>query len=241
MSFLSIHRLGAVGSSNDEAKRLAEDGAAEGTWVIAAEQTGGRGRRGRAWASPPGNLYSSLLLRPPGPLSALTALSFVAAVAVGEALLTLSASVPVAYKWPNDVLVGGRKICGILLESGGSPPWVVVGIGLNVAHHPDDVERPATSLAAAGVETTVDAAMDALGRALENTYLRWRELGFAPVRQAWLARAVGLNQPIVVRLPDKELNGTFAALDGDGALLLDQADGRRLRIDAGDVFLRAPT
>lgn len=237
MSFLTIHRLRSVVSTNDEAKRLAAADAPEGTWVVAEEQTGGRGRRGRAWTSPPGNLYASLLLRPPGPARALTALSFVAAVAVGEALLTLSGTLPVAYKWPNDVLVGGRKVAGILLESGGTPIWVVVGIGLNVAHHPDDLQRPATSLAAAGLQVSVDTAMAALGRALENTYLRWRELGFEPVRQAWLARAVGLGEPIVVRLPDRELRGRFAALDHDGALLLDQADGQRLRIDAGDVFL----
>jgi BirA family biotin operon repressor/biotin-[acetyl-CoA-carboxylase] ligase len=240
LTFLTIHRLATVGSTNDEARRLAEADAPEGTWVVADEQTGGRGRRGRAWASPPGNLYSSLLLRPPGPMTALTALSFVAAVAVGEALLTLQSTLPVAYKWPNDVLVGGRKICGILLESGGAPAWVVVGIGLNVAHHPDDLERPATSLAAAGLPISVDAAMAALGRTLENTYLRWRELGFEPVRQAWLARAVGVGAPIVVRLPDREIAGRFAALDNDGALLLDLADGRRLRIDAGDVFLPGP-
>ena len=239
MTFLTIHRRESVGSTNDEAKRLADANAPEGTWVVAREQTGGKARRGRQWVSLPGNLYSSLLLRPPGPASALTALSFASAVAVGEALLTLASGLPVAYKWPNDVLVGGRKIAGILLESGGNPTWVVVGIGLNVAHHPDDSERPATSLKAEGYEISVDTAMSALGRTLENTYLRWRERGFDPVRQAWLARAVGLNQQITVRLPDREIAGVFAALDQDGALLLDQADGRRLRIDAGDVFLRA--
>ncbi len=239
MAFLRVHQFDAVASTNDEAKRLAAEGAPEGTWVVATEQTGGRGRRGRAWSSPPGNLYSSLIVRPEGPIAAMTALSFVAAVAVGEALLTLDSALPLAYKWPNDVLVGGRKVCGILLESGGSPPWVVIGIGLNVAHHPDDTERPATSLVAAGLNASLAAVRDSLGRALENTYLRWRDQGFDPVRQAWLARAIGLGRPIVVRLPDRELQGVFAALADDGALLLDQSDGQRRRIDAGDVFLPA--
>ncbi|MEQ9638667.1 MAG: biotin--[acetyl-CoA-carboxylase] ligase [Alphaproteobacteria bacterium] len=239
MAFLHVQQFDAVASTNDEAKRLAAEGAAEGTWVIATEQTGGRGRRGRVWSSPPGNLYSTLILRPPGPVAALTALSFVAAVAVGEAMLTLDSTLPVAYKWPNDVLVGGRKVCGILLESGGTPPWVVIGIGLNIAHHPDDSERPATSLTAAGVTASLSAVRDSLGRALENTYMRWREHGFDPVRQAWLARAIGLGQPITVRLPERELKGVFAALADDGALLLDRDDGQRQRIDAGDVFLPA--
>jgi BirA family biotin operon repressor/biotin-[acetyl-CoA-carboxylase] ligase len=224
---------------NDEAKRLAEDGAPEGTVVVAAEQRHGRGRRGRGWTSPPGNLYSSFLLRPKAAPTALSQLSFVAAIAVGEALLTVERALPIAYKWPNDVLLDGRKVCGILLETSGPPMWVVMGIGLNLVSHPDDTERPATSLARAGLQVDPDTALAALARALENTYRRWCEHGFDPVRQAWLARAVGLGEPIAVRLADRELHGRFAAMAPDGALLLEQADGSRLRIDSGDVFLAA--
>ncbi len=151
-----LHRFDTVGSTNDEAKALARAGAAPGTLVWATEQTAGRGRRGRAWLSPPGNLYLSLVLRPDGAPSRAAQLGFVAALGLGDALAPLlGPALPLSYKWPNDLLVNGKKLAGILLESetsaAGGVDFVVIGIGVNIRSMPDDVEFPATSLAAEGV------------------------------------------------------------------------------------------
>lgn len=233
--------LGSVGSTNDEAHALARQGAADRTAVTAVEQLGGRGRRGRAWASPPGNLYLSAILRPACPAGQAAQLSFVAALAVRDMVRRfLPESVPVALKWPNDVLVDGRKISGILLEtgpvSGGDVEYVILGMGINLAHFPEEAERPAISLAALGTDPGVGPAGDALLQALAHWDSLWRSRGFAPIREAWLRDAIGLGASIQVRLPGSTLEGVFADLDRDGALLLQQPGGRR-QITAGDVFL----
>lgn len=232
--------LGSVGSTNDEAHILARQGAADRTAVTAVEQLGGKGRRGRVWSSPPGNLYLSAILRPSCPPGQAAQLSFAASLAMRDAVRRfLPAGVPVAVKWPNDVLVDGRKISGILLETGpvdgGEVGYVILGMGINLAHHPEDTERPATSLAAHDADPGVTAARDALLEALDRWDRLWRASGFAPIRDAWLGDASGLGAPILVRLPDSTLDGVFADLDMDGALMLERPDGRR-RITAGDVF-----
>jgi BirA family biotin operon repressor/biotin-[acetyl-CoA-carboxylase] ligase len=230
-----------VGSTNDEAKALAHAGAAQGTLVWAGEQTAGRGRRGRAWASPPGNLYLSLIERPDCAPAAAAQLGFVAALGLGEAIIDLAGpALPLAYKWPNDLLLGGRKLAGILLESetrgSGRLDFIVLGLGINLAAAPQDVEYPATSLAAEGAGAIAPAALlTAFVRRYDAWAARWREAGFAAVRAAWLARAGGIGDEIRVRLPGATLSGRFRDLDADGALLLDAADGSR-RIAAGDVF-----
>lgn len=234
----------SVGSTNDEARALATAGAPHGSVVWALRQEAGRGRRGRGWASPPGNLYASSLLRADIPASRAGEATFLAAVALAEALLDCAPTLDLGLKWPNDVLVGGRKIAGILLESGftsdGRVDWIVLGTGVNLAHHPEDAERPATSLAALGHDAvTVPTLLAGLTAALDRWHRRWLAHGFAPLRAAWMARALGLGQPIAVRLERETLDGRFADLDADGALLLDLPDGRRRRIAAGDVFLSA--
>lgn len=244
----TIKAFDCVGSTNDEAKALACSGAASGTVIWAAEQSGGRGRRGRQWASPPGNLYCSILLRPPvGPAEA-ALLSFVTALAIAE---TAAECLPypdlVHCKWPNDVLVNGHKLCGILLESemGANAllDWLVIGTGVNVTHHPDrallDGAYGATSLVAEGMgaDIGVPQVLQAYLRNFAVWYGRWLEQGFAPIREAWLRRAMGIGQPVIVKLGDKVLNGVFADLDKDGVMLLDQGDGGEWRkITAGDVF-----
>lgn len=236
-----LHRFAAVGSTNDEAKALARAGAAQGALVWAREQTGGRGRRGRAWLSPPGNLYLSLVMRPDCPPARAAQLGFVAALGLGDALLALAGrALPLAYKWPNDVLVRGRKLAGILLESemdrAGAVEFVVIGVGVNLATMPDGVEYPATSLAAEGVAGVTPALLlEGFARHFDGWAGRWRAGGFAPVRSAWLARASGIGAAIRVRLDRATLAGRFADLDDDGALVLDAAEGRR-RIAAGEVF-----
>lgn len=236
---------GTIDSTNAEAGRLAQDGAADGTVVWARRQTAGRGRHGRTWESPEGNLYCSLLLRPDAPPAEAAQFSFVAALALAEVLDgVLAAGSNLAFKWPNDVLLEGRKVAGILLESSGSRDgrldWLVIGCGLNVRHFPENVAGyPATSLLAAGVEEV--EAGDLLG-AFVGAFARWRvqwqREGLSVVRETWLARAAQIGNEIAVRLPGSELRGRFTGLDQSGALLLDLPDGSRRTVTAGDVFFQ---
>lgn len=236
----------AVGSTNDVARELAHTGAEDLTVVWAQRQTAGRGRLGRIWTSPPGNLYASFLLRPAVAPAAAPLLSFVAAVALAETVAAvLPAGVPVTLRWPNDLLVGGRKIAGILLEAATTPAgaldFVVLGIGVNVASHPTaDVRVAATDLAAEGADTGVAALLERLADRLGQWYGRWRVDGFAPVRAAWRARAEGLGRAIDVRVGDALISGSFTDLDEDGAMIVTTAGGLRQRVTAGDVALAAP-
>lgn len=230
-----------IGSTNDEAKRLARDGAPEGTLVWAREQTAGRGRRGRPWSSPRGNLYLSLVLRPSCALDQAAQLGFVAALAVIDAVGELVPGIAgLACKWPNDVLLDGRKFAGILLESEmgerDSPAFLILGVGVNLVSNPADARYPATSITGEGHATpAAEAALAAVARHFASWSQRWRETGFAPVRTAWLARAAALGEPVRVALETGILHGTFIDIDQHGALLLDAA-GERRRISAGDVF-----
>ena len=242
-SLPSFYRLVAherIASTSDEAKRLAAGGAPAGTLIWARVQTAGRGRQGRAWVSPAGNFYASLILRPAVPIAAGSQLGFVAALAVADASLALAPEAAISLKWPNDVLLAGRKLAGLLLESqsrrDGTLDWLVLGIGINLATYPVEVDYPATALAATGADVDAEAMLCALGTSFLDWYERWREgAGFATIRAEWLARAQGLHQPIRVRLPSETRAGVFAGLDRDGALLLDTGTGRQ-RIAAGEVF-----
>jgi BirA family biotin operon repressor/biotin-[acetyl-CoA-carboxylase] ligase len=214
---------------------LAATGLEEGVWLRADRQTGGRGRLGRAWVSPPGNLYASTLVRvrPSDPPAATLAL--VAAVALEEAV---SAYVPgiALLKWPNDVLIDGAKLSGILLERAGDA--VVIGIGVNLAHHPTDTDRKATSLAVYEVAIPPEDFVETLAEAFARWVERWRGQGIDAVRRRWVANAHPVGAPLTVRLPDgSAIDGLFDGLDPEGALILRLADGTRRVIHAGDVFL----
>ena len=230
-----------VGSTNDEAKSLARAGAEDGTLVWALEQTSGRGRRGREWVSPRGNLYASLVLRPACPLARAAQLGFVAALAIGDALTALLPGLRgLACKWPNDVLVGGRKIAGILLESeigeDGSLAFLVAGVGINLVSAPAGAEFPATSIVGEGHHPPEPAALlEAFAGHFASWSQRWAKEGFDPVREAWRGLATMLGQPIRVRLEGATLHGRFADIDQQGVLLLDTPDGYR-HISSGDVF-----
>jgi BirA family biotin operon repressor/biotin-[acetyl-CoA-carboxylase] ligase len=241
----SFYRLVAherIDSTNEEAKRLAADGAPQGTLVWAGEQQVGRGRRGRSWTSPPGNLYVSLLLRPACPPAQACQLNFVAAVALAEAVSgLLPAGAAVTLKWPNDVLVEGAKVSGILLEAAAaldrSIDWLVIGVGVNLASHPAETPYPATNLRREGAaDVTVAAALRAFAECFLAGYETWRGQGFAPVRARWLASARGFGEPIEVRLERETLQGRFGDLDESGALMLDMPDGGRRQITTGDLF-----
>lgn len=210
------------------------------TWILARRQTAGRGRAGRAWADPPGNLAATLVLFPKAPPAALALRSFTAALAVADAVQALTGAEP-ALKWPNDVLLGGAKLCGILLESGGAlRPHLFIGIGVNLAAAPGGPPDrpgalPAVSLAAAtGIAVPPEAFLDALAPA----FARWEATldhdGFAPVRAAWLARAHGLGRPVTVGTGGQTRHGIFDGLAPDGALRLATPDGV-VHVAAGDV------
>jgi BirA family biotin operon repressor/biotin-[acetyl-CoA-carboxylase] ligase len=216
-------------STNDEALALLRSGAPHGTVVAADAQRSGRGRRGRTWWSPPGNLYASFIVCPAaGPDSAQLAL--VAAVAAAEAL---GAGVPVRFKWPNDLLLSGRKFGGILIEC--EDAGAVIGMGINIGAAPADTPYAATSLAAEGHAAIAPRdLLSAVCRTLGAWYARWFCEGFEPVRRAWLERAAGMGQTMSVRLFDKQVSGIFVGIDPGGALLLDTDMGRR-SVAAGEV------
>jgi len=230
-------RHARLGSTNDEARRLADEGAGHGTAVQAGEQTAGRGRRGRAWFSPVGNLHLSLLLDSgPEPARA-PEIAFVAAVALRETLATLAPDARFAGKWPNDILCNGAKIAGMLLEN--HPPFAILGVGVNVVAAPpaNEVQYPATCLAAIGCASDADDVGHVFRENVLAWHWRWRRDGFAPIRAAWLEHAAGVGEAVTVRLADQRvLEGRFGGLDADGALLLELPDGGRRQVLAGDVF-----
>jgi BirA family biotin operon repressor/biotin-[acetyl-CoA-carboxylase] ligase len=234
-------------STNTEARRRAETGERGPVWLLARQQTAGRGRRGRAWVAGQGNLTATLLLTlDKSPLEA-AQLAFVAALAVGAMADAYVPADAVGFKWPNDILIEGRKAAGMLIESGaasGGGLWLAVGIGVNLADFPGDVEPPATALAQHlrpdAPPPTQDDALAHLSAAFAAVLALWLGQGFEPIRCAWLARAVGMGGPCTARLAHETVVGVAEGLDADGALLLRLEQGELRRITAGDVFFGAP-
>jgi len=219
-------------STNDDVAALARDGAPEGLWLRAERQSGGRGRQGRDWQSPPGNLYASTLVRlragdPPAPTLALAS-----AVALQEVAAAFAPGHSFTIKWPNDLVAGSSKLAGILLER--ADDAVVVGIGVNLAHHPEGLDRPVTSLAAlTGSAPDPSTFLEALADSFARWLGRWRGEGLGPVRAAWLAAA----HPLGTALATEAGPGLFEGLTETGSLRLRLADGTSRVIHAGDVFL----
>ncbi len=239
----TVLRFDALDSTNDEARRQANAGVPGGLVVVARSQTAGRGRRGRSWVSGPGNLATSIMLRPAVTPARAAELSFVAALALHEALLDRypEARGRLTVKWPNDLLLDGAKLAGILIEASnradGTVDHLVIGFGVNLLHHPDDTPYPATSIAAGlGHPADPEGLLTALVGRLQATLAAWEVAGFAPVRAAWLALAGGLDRPVRVHQGDTVLDGLFRGIDAAGALLLEQPGGTVMRVAAGDVF-----
>jgi BirA family biotin operon repressor/biotin-[acetyl-CoA-carboxylase] ligase len=233
---LGLRRYDTLESTNEEARRLAKNGISGPLWIVAREQTSGRGRRGRVWISQGGNLFATLLLQAPTSQSA--QLGFVAGLAAADTIAAFARGADVALKWPNDVLLAGRKVAGILLEGLGEDA-LAIGIGINLEHYPNSTEVPSISIAAiTGNPPDLDGFLLRLASRMTTWYEIWLEQGFPPVRKAWLLRACGLGHPIRARLADSERNGVFEDLDEDGALLLRDGAGTLTRITAGDVFFR---
>ena len=235
-------------STMSEATARARAGDLGPLWIVAGEQTAGRGRRGSAWSTPRGNLAASLVY----PLGAIApeevaTLGFVAGVALGEALDDVGAGGPavqgfrIALKWPNDVLAGGAKLAGILLETENFPAGraVVIGIGVNVASAPEGLPYPATSLVQLGCRAGVADLFTALSRRFAAAAHAWEAEGFPAIRARWLARASGLGGPVAVRLGAETARGTFETIDEAGRLVVRATDGSRRTVSAGEVHFGA--
>jgi BirA family biotin operon repressor/biotin-[acetyl-CoA-carboxylase] ligase len=228
-----------LGSTNAEALVLARAGERGPLWISARTQSAGRGRRGTRWVSPAGNLHATLLLSEPSPPAQAPQLSFVAALAVHDAIAACAPQVraDLKVKWPNDLLVEKAKVAGILIEGESEPAFAVaIGIGVNCATHPDNTDYPAADLAGLGALVVPDALLEELAGAMQKRLAQWGSgLGFSATRADWLKRAAGLGDVLQVRLPERELSGRFQGLDETGRLLLEQA-GRVTPVTAGEVF-----
>src|SRR5262245_44374464 len=227
-------------STNAEALGLAGRGERGPLWVTATRQTGGRGRRGRTWVSEPGNLFASLLLTDTAPAEQWPELAFVAALAIHDAVAEVAPALRprLFIKWPNDLLVDGRKFSGILIEGeGGEQATVVVGIGVNCVSHPADTDYPATDLAAAGAAVSAEALFTVLSAKMLGRLAQWNDgEHFSTIRADWLARAAGRGGEVRVRLAEEqEVVGRFDDIDEAGRLVLARPDGSRKPIAAGDV------
>ena len=226
-----LTHLGSVGSTNDWLVTRAET-LPDGHWVIADRQTAGRGRRGRVWSDGAGNLMASVLVRAEGPVQQL---SFVAAIALLAALGGGGQGERFALKWPNDVLLDGNKVSGILLERTGAA--LVIGFGVNIAAFPAGTDRPATSLVSAGLPAVTPTELLArLMPAFAQYRGLWEAQGFAPIRERWLVRAAGVGERVAARLGTETIEGRFEGLEADGALALRLDDGALRAVHAGEVF-----
>jgi len=228
-----------LGSTNAEALARARAGERGPLWITAATQSAGRGRRGNAWVSTPGNLFATLLLTEPSPPDVAPQLSFVAGLGLHDAVAECAPQLGplLKLKWPNDLLLAGTKLAGILIEGESGPPFAVaLGIGVNCAVHPAGTPYPATDLAAHGALVTPSRLLESLARAMNRRLGQWQAgQGFAGVRADWIKRAAGMGQDIRVRLPERELSGCFQGLDDQGRLLL-QTENGVTTVTAGEVF-----
>jgi BirA family biotin operon repressor/biotin-[acetyl-CoA-carboxylase] ligase len=233
--------LAEVDSTNAEAARVA--GALAGPeWILALRQTSGRGRRGRAWVMPEGNFAATLVMRPTDPPEVVALRSFVSALALYDAVEAATGSAGLALKWPNDVLLNGGKVAGILLENLGGPGGhLAIGIGVNLAEAPgaaaveEGALRPVSLKGETGVEIGPDRFLDLLAGAYAVWEARFVTWGFGPVREAWLARAARLGAQITARTARESHEGSFETVDETGNLIL-KTPKARMAIAAADIF-----
>ncbi|MEE9273645.1 MAG: biotin--[acetyl-CoA-carboxylase] ligase [Robiginitomaculum sp.] len=236
--------LDSIDSTNAEAIRQAENGVIGPIWITSEIQTKGRGRRGRDWVSQTGNLFCTGLYPCEGDLQSASKLSFVAALALAQTLETFIDPRLIKIKWPNDVLVDGKKIAGILLEitEHNSKLWIAIGVGINIISCPNFDEYEVTYLLDHINADELDSfkGSKSIIKILAQQFDCWRqqylEQGFKPVREAWLERAQGIGESVKVNLPDKSFMGTALGLSDDGALEVRIDDQKIVKIHAGDVF-----
>ncbi|WP_341808713.1 biotin--[acetyl-CoA-carboxylase] ligase [Wolbachia endosymbiont (group E) of Neria commutata] len=261
----NIHHYKEVSSTNEEALDLIDKGISTETVIIADKQTKGRGRTGKSWVSPEGNFYGSLIINQATDISTLTELTFIAALAVGNTLLSFINDSNIQYKWPNDILIDNKKISGILLERKSNSNWLVIGIGININHAPlpeatcisrffaqsTDISEshPVIPVLDTGIHSSFSwipasragmTPLDLLKELIINSNkLRkeWLLSGFDAIREMWLQRAFKLNKQISIKLADKLYEGAFTDIDKSGRLILQQKDGSLIYFDAGELFI----
>lgn len=239
-----IKHYEVITSTNDEAKELLTQGKApQGTVIWADKQTRGRGRMGRRWHSEQGNLYFSIVLKPGRSLVDIAQLSFLASIAVGESISPLIGSNgKVTYKWPNDILVNGQKICGILLETESTPsdqdhPSVIIGVGVNIAHSPEFVLYPATRLKEfMQTPPTPQELLNSILSTMTLYYDKWYHYGFDPIREMWLEKAHGLEELITVIVHNEPLVARFDGIDNNGFLLCTDENNRLYKLSSAEVL-----
>ena len=237
-------RSETIDSTNAEARRRAKAGEPGPLWIWSVRQSQGRGRGGREWISRPGNLFASLLIgvnAPPRIAGQLALLAGIIAYDTIAKLIAYEGRSELLLKWPNDILLSGEKLAGVLLENVGSPienrSIVVIGTGINLASHPEDLPQPAISLAAYGMEVSPAEALEVLAATTHDWLGRWGEGScFPTIRRAWLDRAGPAGRPLRVKIDGEDTEGVYGGLDADGALRLLTADGAEHCIAAGDVF-----
>ncbi len=207
--------------------------------ITAKKQNAGKGRYERVWSSPSGNLYFSILLKPNKNIAEISLLSFIAAVALGQAISELDLNKNlIEYKWPNDILINGKKVAGILLESDvahGQVNFVVVGIGVNINSNPDQTSYPATNLQAEKIITQPENLLKIFLDKFSEFYDKWLNYGFAPIRNLWLKNAFNFNKIITVNLADKKLSGLFRDFDDKGNLILELENKETIIISSGEI------
>lgn len=234
----NVQAFGSLSSTQVKLKDMAAAGALAGTCVQALSQSGGYGRQGRGWVSPPGNLYLSVLLKPSVPLTLLPQAALVAGLALVEALDAYPLSSPATLKWPNDVFAGGRKLAGLILESdinsgNGRLNWLALGVGVNIASAPEGIGIALDELTSAqpGADDVRDGFLESLARRIRQ----WEQGGFDDIRAGWMGRAHAAGTPLKIKLGESALEGYFDRLDPGGNLVLKLAGGREKTISAGDV------
>lgn len=236
---MRIIRLETTTSTNSDARKLAENADFGPLWITAQQQIGGRGRNGRNWTSPKGNFYGSCLFPTQLPTQLKSLYSFVAALAVYDTLSEIYPDGDFRLKWPNDLLLNSAKIAGLLLETGQthSQSWVIVGIGINLLSHPQDVSYPAISLSSV-FESSLDPerTLAGLSENFEIWKTKFETQGFEPIRKVWLKRALNVPGRVTVRLPDETFSGDAIDLESDGALKVRLANCTIRQVHAGDVY-----
>lgn len=228
-----------IDSTNEEATRRARAGDLGPVWLEAGVQTAGRGRRGRAWLSQPGNVFMTYFGATTRPPAEVALLGFATAVAVGETVDALAGRAAAQLKWPNDVLLGGAKVCGILLESGPTSQgavWFALGVGVNVVSAPEGLDYPIASLAGLGVREDAASVRARLRAAIGDAARTLAAEGFAPIRARWTGMAIGMGKTVRAQSGAEPIEGRAIGLDADGALRVETPDGQIRSISAGEVY-----
>jgi BirA family transcriptional regulator, biotin operon repressor / biotin---[acetyl-CoA-carboxylase] ligase len=235
-----VHQVGIIDSTNTEAKRRVATGFQD-HWIVASQQSAGRGRQDRQWLSPEGNIYATALFREPEGLQVALRLPFACALAVHDVVAAHAPLADARLKWPNDVRIDRKKVSGILVETGGTGRdfWIAAGIGVNVLITPENVTQPATSLVELGMPAAVGtgAVLQSLRQAFGRRLAQARS-GFAEIRDAWKERAEALGETLHIVEGSIVTEAVFVDLDTDGALVVQLPDGSRRSIRAGEVEIR---